>query len=544
MKSIPKILAVLVMTSLALASAAVAPRVDVRSRVVPVLAGIDCTITDCLTVSQVDAPFAIAGCTLDLSGTTDLGDIKSVGIYAGENVDSLRCVGRACHPRSACVTVDLDYTVAADSTRLWIGVALADSVSLNHKVAVKCDCLTTAVGSIAVAGYAALPHRVGAVLHRKNADGVVSTRIPGLATAADGSLIAIYDARYNSSRDLQGDIDIVMRRSTDGGSTWTPMQRVLDMGCYGGLPEKYNGVSDGCIVVDDVTGRVYVAGLWMHGLLDNDGRPIKNLTNDSTVWAHQWKGRASQPGLDPLRTCQFIISSSDDNGVTWSGPVNITAAAKRPEWWLYAPAPGHGITMSDGTIVIPSQGRDATGMPFSNITYSTDRGVTWTASNPAYDNVTECNVAQLSTGELMLNMRDNRNRGRLRPNGRRVCTTADLGSTWIEHPTSRKALTEPTCMGSLHRHEWTDAAGARRHLLLFANPDHYKQRKNLTLKASIDDGATWPEDMQLLFDETKGWGYSSIASVDDRTIGILYESGLADMVFITVGIDELLPSEK
>ena len=124
---------------------------------------------------------------------------------------------------------------------------------------------------------------------------------------------------------------------------------------------------------------------------------------------------------------------------------------------------------------IPHPGRDSKGIPYSNITYSTDHGRTWTTGNPAYDDVTECNAAELSDGSIMLNMRDNRNRGHISPNGRRVCTTTDLGRTWTERPTSRKVLTEPTCIAKpipprIHRSRQLQGIQC----CCFANPAHHK----------------------------------------------------------------------
>ena len=201
----------------------------------------------------------------------------------------------------------------------------------------------------------------------------------------------------------------------------------------------------------------------MHGLLDKDGKWIEGLNENSTNWTHQWKGRGSQPGTGLKETSQFMIAKSTDDGLSWGFPDNITSKTKRPEWWLFAPAPGQGITLTDGTLVFPTQGRDENGLPFSNITYSKDHGKTWVTSNPAYQDVTECSVVQLGDGALMLNMRDNRNRGNKDVNGRRICTTIDLGESWKEHPTSRRALVEPTCMASLHRHEYMEEGKKKKH---------------------------------------------------------------------------------
>ena len=215
----------------------------------------------------------------------------------------------------------------------------------------------------------------------------------------------------------------------------------------------------------------------------------------------------------------------------------------RPEWWLYAPAPGHGIVLRDGTLVFPTQGRDKTGMPFSNITYSKDGGNTWIASNPAYYNTTECMAVELSNGDIMLNMRDNRNRGNVKDNGRRICITKDLGKTWKEHSTSRKALIEPTCMASIHKHIYTEG-GKQKSILLFCNPASYDRRDHMTLKVSFDDGNTWPSEYHILLDEWGGFGYSCITSVDENTIGILYEGSQSQMVFQQVKLSEIIGHKK
>lgn len=319
------------------------------------------------------------------------------------------------------------------------------------------------------------------------------------------------------------------------------MQVVLDMKEWGGLPEKYNGVSDANILVDEETGDIYVAGLWMYGVLDNEtGKWVPGMTKDSTRWMHQWRGKGSQPGFDVKKTSQFLISKSTDDGLTWSEPINITAQTKQKEWWLFAPAPGHGITLKDGTLVFPTQGRDKEGLSFSNITWSKDKGKTWKTSNPAFHNTTECMAVELSDGSIMLNMRDNRNRGNKEENGRRICVTTDLGETWTEHSTSRKALIEPTCMASIHKHIYRQN-GREESMLLFVNPESYSERNHITLKVSYDDGKTWPDEKKILLDEYNSRGYSCITSIDENTIGILYESSQADMVFQQVKLNELLP---
>lgn len=353
------------------------------------------------------------------------------------------------------------------------------------------------------------------LIHRRGEHDCHTFRIPGLAKAKDGSLLGVYDIRYESSRDLQGHMDIGLSRSSDNGLTWAKPRPIMDMGAFGGKPENQNGCSDPCILVDDTTGEIFVFALWSHG------RP----------GTHQWYGTGSMPGLGIDVSSQFMVVRSTDHGLTWSKPENLTKMVKNPAWYLFAPAPGNGITLNNGTLVIPSQGRDAKGQPFSNITYSKDHGKTWTVSSPARSNTTESAVAQLSDGSLMLNMRDNRNRkDKSATNGRAISVTHDLGKTWTVHPSDHSLLPEPVCMASLIRHN---------NLLLFSNPHHRSKRTNITLRASSDDGQTWPH--QLLLDSAgTGYGYSSLTMIDDDSIGILYESSQADMTFQRIKLSDLL----
>lgn len=517
-------------------------KLELERPVIPVLVKkqINPTIKATL-IRKGNRPYTIRKIDVDLQGTTDLSDIISVAVYGTRKNGLIDETKLLCKPLPAVRKISFTdkIRVEQDSLSFWIAVTLKDTVSLAHKVGVNCSKISTSRGALRISNKDTLPLRVGVALRQKGQDGIASSRIPGLATSNSGTLLAIFDARHDSSRDLQGDIDIALHRSLDKGLTWQPIQTVLDMGEWGGLPQKFNGVSDACILVDRNTDDIYVAGLWMHGALEDNGKWIEGLDESSTYWIHQWRKKGSQPGIGLKETCQFLITKSTDDGLTWSFPDNITGKTKRPEWWLFAPAPGQGITLEDGTLIFPTQGRDDKGLPFSNITYSKDCGKTWTTSNPAYSNVTECNAVELSDGTVMLNMRDNRNRGNKGVNGRRICTTANLGETWTEHPTSRKALVEPTCMASLHRHDYT-VDGEKKSILLFVNPNDYKTRDKLTLKVSFDDGLTWPENYWILFDRYRSAGYSSITSIDENSIGILYESSQANMAFIKIDLTEIL----
>ncbi|GAB3024132.1 exo-alpha-sialidase [Niabella terrae] len=425
---------------------------------------------------------------------------------------------------------------------LWIGLSVKPGAPVGRQLHLLVNNLKIDNRKFLLPETAFASYRIAVALRKANQDNVHTSRIPGLATAKNGDLLAIFDARYQSARDLQGDIDIGLVRSQDKGNTWLPLQIVLDQGRWGGLPEKFNGVSDACILVDQNSGNIFIAGLWMHGVLDKNGRWVKNLSDSSTNWNHQWKAKGSQPGYDPRETAQFLMTKSADHGATWSAPVNLTRMCKKQDWWLWAPAPGRGITLADGSLVFPTQGRGKDGKAFSNITYSRDGGRTWHTSRPATSiNTTEATVIQRGDGSLMLNMRTSANKGRSGPgNGRAISVTYNMGASWMEHPGSRRDLPEPVCMASLHRHVYTAAKGQKKDLLLFVNPNSTTKRNHITLKVSLDDGESWPAEKFIELDELGGRGYSCITSIDNETIGIVYEGSQAQLIFEKISIREIL----
>jgi sialidase-1 len=358
------------------------------------------------------------------------------------------------------------------------------------------------------------------LLRQSGDDGVNTYRIPGLATTNKGTLLAVYDIRHSQSGDLQEDIDVGLNRSTDGGKTWEPMKTIIDMGEWGERPEAENGVGDPSILVDRRNGTIWVAALWMHGRAGE------------RAWF------ASQPGLSPQETGQFVLVKSEDDGLSWSKPINITTQIKNPNWHLLLDGPGKGISMKDGTLIFPAQFKDAEQVPHSTIISSKNHGKTWTIGTGAKSHTTEAQVVELSDHSLMLNMRDDRGSGPDGKNGtgaRSVMVTTDLGQTWTEHPTSRKALPEPVCMASLIRHTYKGEE-----LLIFSNPSDQYERKNMTIKISKDEGLTWEEKYDALIDGGNGRGYSCMTSIDENHIGILYEGSQADLVFQRISLSKIM----
>ncbi len=400
----------------------------------------------------------------------------------------------------------------------WVSVEMRRDTPLTHK-------LSAALESVTVDGRAAAPEMLGATeaprriavgVRHAGDDGSAAFRIPGLVTTARGTLLAVYDVRYNNSKDLQEHIDIGLSRSVDGGRTWQRMRLPLCFGCHDGLPAAQNGAGDPAILYDPVTHRAWVVAAWCHGM------------GNRMAW------HSSKSGMEPHVTGQLVMAYSDDDGKTWSEPINVTRQVKRPEWNFLLQGPGRGIAMKNGTIVFAAQYIDAERMPHACILYSDDHGRSWRLHEGARSNTTEAQVAELPSGDLMLNMRDNRG------GSRAVSVTSDMGRTWTEHPSSRKALREPVCMASLISVA-ADENASGRDILLFSNPDCDNARRDITVKISFDGGATWPEENKVLLDAGDGWGYSCLTMIDNRTVGILYESSQAHMTFQAIPLADLLP---
>lgn len=420
------------------------------------------------------------------------------------------------HPKQS-VTFTANQHLFPGRNFFWVSLKMKKNTAIGTKLSAELMHATVdgVVAPLKIISTQNILHRLGIGVRKAGDDCSNAYRIPGLATSNKGTLLAVYDVRYNNSADLQERVDIGLSRSINGGQSWEKMRIPMSFGQNGGLPSAQNGVGDPSILVDEKTGTIWIVAAWTHG-----------MGNQRAWWS-------SQKGMNLYETAQLMLVKSDDDAKTWSAPINITEQVKDPSWYFLLQGPGRGISMKDGTLVFPIQFIDSTRVPNAGIMYSKDHGTTWKLHNMARKNTTESQVAEIEPGILMLNMRDNRG------GSRAVSITKDLGKTWNEHVSSRSALAESVCQASLLHVDAKDNSTGK-DLLLFSNPNVTKGRYNTTIKVSFDGGVSWPVENQLLLDEGENWGYSCMTMIDRETVGILYESSVAHITFQAIKLNDII----
>lgn len=321
-------------------------------------------------------------------------------------------------------------------------------------------------------------------------DGYHTYRIPALLVAPDGALLAFCEGRKGGRSDA-GNIDLLLKRSLDGGRTWTPQQTVWDDG--------ENTCGNPCPVLDRTTGTIWLPLTWNHGQ-DTETQIMQNTSRD---------------------TRRVFITSSADNGLTWTKPREITSQVKRPAWRWYATGPGVGIQLArgpwKGRLLVPCDhsyvdANDPHGYG-SHVIYSDDHGQTWKLGGVIRPAVNECQVAELVDGTLLINMR-NYDRSQTT---RALATSVDGGLTW-SCPRHDPTLVEPVCQASLLRYTMEPPS------LAFSNPAHAESgnRRDMTVRISRDEGRTWAVSRVL-------WpapaAYSCLAVASDGGLACLFEAG-------------------
>jgi sialidase-1 len=350
-------------------------------------------------------------------------------------------------------------------------------------------------------------------------DGYKSFRIPAIVATPAGELLAFAEGRVGGSGDF-GDIDIVMKRSRDGGKSWSGIQVVADYSdLQAGNPAPVMDLTDPAFP----KGRLFL---------------FFNTGNNHEGEVRKGKG---------LREVWY--KTSTDNGLTWSAPVNITTQAHRPkqpsvnaaynfpeDWRSYANTPGHGLQLTEGKYKgrIYIAANHSAGDPKKQFTdyqahgfYTDDHGKTFHLGETVpVEGGNESTAAELSGGRLMFNARNQK--GDIR--ARIVALSSDGGAKWdttfFDHN-----LPDPVCQGSI----LTIGKRKGKNILAFCNAANPQSRDNLTLRISFDDGKTWKKSYpvdQSTAGEKDFTAYSDIVKTGKKTIGVIYErDGYKGIVF-------------
>lgn len=311
-------------------------------------------------------------------------------------------------------------------------------------------------------------------------EGYHSYRIPTLLLTRAGVLLAFCEARKNSSADA-GEIDIVLKRSHDHGSTWSEMEVITKDGA--------NTVGNPCPVEDRETGDIILL------FCQNEGDET-----EADILAGKGGRRI------------FVMRSADD-GLTWGEPKEITKDVNKPGWTWYAIGPCHGIQLQSGRLIAACNhavfNPDANwSYPYqTHVIYSDNHGEDWQIGGILPEHTNESTLAELEDGTLYLNMRSYHGENR-----RAQAYSDDGGMTWSALELNAD-LVEPVCQASVLKGEGDT--------LFFSNPAS-TTREKLTIKKSEDRGKTWDEGIELYSGFS---GYSDLAITGDNLILCIYERG-------------------
>ena len=337
-------------------------------------------------------------------------------------------------------------------------------------------------------------------LYVQGQGGYAGYRIPAIVRTKSGALLAFCEGRRNSLSD-SGDIDVLVRRSTDGGETWGEPHVVWSDGA--------NTCGNPAPVVDMRTGTIHLLGSWNRGT-DSETSIVNGTSGDTRRVFHM---------------------ASDDDGLTWSAPVEITSTAKRSDWTWYATGPGAGVQLSRGAqagrLVVPCDHIVAASKAFGvHVVYSDDGGATWgmgavatsTASVRPNENLAVELVDPAPGGgsRLYFNARDHQG------SVYRASTfSSDGGSTYEPADfQDAPAFATPVVQGALVRARGTDL-GDPANRILFSCPNG-TARSRMSIWSSSDEAASWSAP-RLVYDGPSA--YSCMASLPDGRIALLYERG-------------------
>ena len=356
----------------------------------------------------------------------------------------------------------------------------------------------TSLGLMSILLFVCILSRVTAAehkLHKKDLfvggiAGYNTYRIPSLIVTQKGTILAFCEGRKFDSED-NSPTDIILKRSEDGGKTWSPTEIVVSA-----VPDAVTGPTT---VIDRTTGIIFMG-----------------FCRTPKGWKVGKAAVQNQAGLG-MDSYTVWMTKSGDDGRTWSKPVNITRTTKKPAWKNVSLGPGRGIQLQSGRLVMPSytEGVKLEGRSYS--VYSDDHGETWKMGNLMGSNTSECQVIELVDGRLMMDIRCWPNLSGCRW----IAFSNDGGVNWSKtQPDNNRP--DPGCMGSIIRYTKKSDAFAKNRILASNPATTYSAagRIKVTVRISYDEGKTWPASKLL---EAGPSGYSCLAVLPDGDIICIYE---------------------
>lgn len=431
-------------------------------------------------------PLTLTSISFSLNGTTNLSDISNLKVYFTAENPRLNTnnLFASATVQGGTITVNGNQLLNEGSNHFWITADLAENATEGHFLKAEMESVMVDGQLHPVTPGSSVDQRLIILEHDllfSGGDyGSVNFRIPAIKTAKDGSLVAAVDARVDAPGDLPNNIDIMIRRSTDMGETWSEALTIADFGSF--------GASDPSLVVDRVSGNMLCMFASHQGLF------------------------YSTPS-NPIR---YQVCRSQDNGVTWSDPVEHTNEIYAPTWYASWLASGTVHQLRSGRIVGAVGVRQNSGNTISNfMIYSDDAGLTWNYK-PSQASATgdEAKIVELDNGNLMMNIRNQT------PDCRKIVISEDGGDSWGT-PYFQYELIDPAVNGDFIRYT-SVLDGYDKSRLLFSTASHPTLRQNLTVFISYDEGQTWPVSKVL---NPGPAAYSCLTILSDGTIGCLYENG-------------------
>jgi len=331
----------------------------------------------------------------------------------------------------------------------------------------------------ALLAFAPTPQPTAKPLFTRGQNGVHTYRIPALLEARNHTLLAVADARQDSEDDLPGKISLVLRRSTDQGRTWSPIQTLH------AVPE--GGVGDPALLLDP-SGRIWCFFAY--------GPPGIGF-------------RTAKPGpLTGPEVLQLHAMSSDDDGHTWSAPTDLTPQLRDPSWHAFFVSSGTHFVTSNGRYILPLVVRDANQQVTARNACSDDRGITWRVSPPIAPGSDESKALEVPGGIILQNMRS-------AGKSRLLARSTDGGITFTPFQ-SNPALIDASANAGFARYR-----DPRHNLLLFTNAASTR-RENLSIRFSRDNGLTWSPPKTI---HAGPAAYSTVLQLSSGAIAVLYECG-------------------